>query len=356
MPAIGSHHTAVVDEPWDGPGAVADAPNSATVLRHMHAWYSGSGPDQKSSYKFPHHHPTATGAAVIAGVRNALARVSQADIPAGDRAGVEAHLNTHMNDYKGSQGAELPQDVRAGRAAASGQPSGQARMHRFPGQIRATLINRDGRNFYQVEGYASVFNVEYEMWDAFGPYTESVAPDAFDKSLANGPDVAFLVNHKGVTMARTTNGTLDVYADDIGLGVRALLNAERQDVRDLASAINDRLIDQMSFAFILNEGEWNKDFDRFRISEADINRGDVSAVNYGASPYTSIEARASEWLADAERVSGPVAREAFIRLASRLEIHLPEAGRSEPAPEAERDDSGSAVAVVMRRYLALDER
>lgn len=221
-----------------------------------------------------------------------------------------------------------PSALRAAQAG-SVKPSGPARMHRFPGEIRASLINRDGRNFYQVEGYASVFNVEYEMWDAFGSYTESVDSNAFSKSLANDPDVAFLTNHRGVTMARTTNGTLDVFADSVGLGVKALLNADRQDVRDLASAINDKLIDQMSFAFILNEGDWNKDFDRFRITEADINRGDVSAVNYGASPYTSIEARASEWLADAERVSLPLARAALGRLAVRL-------GSSGSVPAASR--------------------
>ena len=132
------------------------------------------------------------------------------------------------------------------------------------------------------------------MWDMFGPYDESVATNALDKSLAADPDVAFLVNHKGVTMARTTNGSLLLKSDLTGLGTQAFLNAERQDVRDFVSAVMDEDVDEMSFAFMINQGEWDEDFENFRLTELDINRGDVSGVNYGANPFTSISARAAE--------------------------------------------------------------
>jgi len=187
------------------------------------------------------------------------------------------------------------------------------------------LVNQDGRSFYEVEGYATVFDRAYEMWDMFGSYKETMGSEALDKSLANSPDVAFLVNHRGVTMARSTKDSLTLAKDSTGLHVHALLNADRQDVRDLASAIGDGLIDEMSFAFMLNQGVWNDDFDEFRITEADINRGDVSAVNYGANPYTSIQARAADWLADIPRLSEPVARAAFQRIHSRLEALGPSA-------------------------------
>ncbi|HEY5960534.1 MAG TPA: hypothetical protein VIV60_28470, partial [Polyangiaceae bacterium] len=51
-----------------------------------------------------------------------------------------------------------------------------------------------------------------------------------------------------------------------------------------------------------------------------INRGDVSAVNYGANPFTSIQARSTEWLSMAERVSAPVARAAFAELSKRGDL------------------------------------
>lgn len=99
MPAIKAHKTKVdASGEWDGPRAVAEAPNDEAVLRYMHAWYAGSEPERKGSYKFPHHAPGTDTAAVIAGVNNALARLSQADIPAEDRAGVEAHLRGHRKD------------------------------------------------------------------------------------------------------------------------------------------------------------------------------------------------------------------------------------------------------------------
>jgi HK97 family phage prohead protease len=107
--ALPVHHTPTVDASWDGPAAVAAMPNDDTVLRYCFAWQSpdaaadphesgdDDADDQKSNYKFPHH--AGKGApANLNGVRNALARLANANIPAGDRAGVEAHLRAHLND------------------------------------------------------------------------------------------------------------------------------------------------------------------------------------------------------------------------------------------------------------------
>jgi len=103
-----------------------------------------------------------------------------------------------------------------------------------------------------------------------------------------------------------------------GLRSIAYLNPDRQDVRDLVSAITDELITEMSFAFMLNDGEWTDDFTRFRILEADINRGDVSGVNYGANPYTSIAARSREVLDDLDHLPAGAQRAALRRLEERL--------------------------------------
>jgi phage head maturation protease len=35
--------------------------------------------------------------------------------------------------------------------------------------------------------YASVTETPYDMWDMFGPYTEEIAVDAFDQTLAADP-------------------------------------------------------------------------------------------------------------------------------------------------------------------------
>ena len=157
------------------------------------------------------------------------------------------------------------------------------------------------------------------MWDAFGEYHERVAVGAGRKTIASQPDVAFLVNHGGVTMARTTNGSLELEERREGGWHDAWLNPKRQDVSDLVAAIEDGDLDQMSFAFMIPDGfgQWSEEFTEFEIRAYDLNRGDVSAVNYGASPYTDISARSAEILQDLDGLPDGAAREAAGRLVRR---------------------------------------
>jgi HK97 family phage prohead protease len=173
---------------------------------------------------------------------------------------------------------------------------GMRRESPFGAEVRGKLEKRDGKELYHLHGYATVFDTPYPMWDMFGEYDEIVRGGAADLTLAKEPDVSFLVNHGGVTMARTTNGSLELEADKVGLAQDAWLNPDRSDVQILMSAIDDKLITEMSFAFMIPDagGWWSEDFQTFEIRQFDLDRGDVSAVNYGANPYTSIAARARE--------------------------------------------------------------
>lgn len=211
-------------------------------------------------------------------------------------------------------------------------PDGDARAGLdFTAQIRSTTVQRDGKKFYQLDGHASVVETPYEMYDAFGPYNETIDRSAFDKTLGSGPDVAFLLNHTGMTMARTKNsGTLELSMDEIGLATRAYLNPERQDVADLVLAIDDGDVDQMSFAFRIVRGTWSPDWMEYRLLEVDIDRGDVSAVNYGANPYTSISARAKQAFAAIAGLEGAALAEARARLDDRARALAGPA----PAPHA----------------------
>lgn len=96
---VAVHHTATDKAgSWDGADAVGAMPSEPGVLGYCHAWADPEGdPEAHRSYKFPHHR-TGGGPAVIAAVNNALARLNQADIPEGDRAGVERHLRAHRDD------------------------------------------------------------------------------------------------------------------------------------------------------------------------------------------------------------------------------------------------------------------
>lgn len=184
----------------------------------------------------------------------------------------------------------------------------------FPAQWRAQTVERAGKAFYEVSGYATAYDQKYDMWDMFGPYEESVAAGAATETLKAKPDVVFLVNHTGLAMARTISNTLELSEDDHGLADTAFLNPERQDVRDLVAAIEDGTITEQSFAFRIDEGWWNDDFTEFKIMQFDINRGDTSAVNYGANPHTDIAARQAAILRDLREAPESVRRAAAAAL------------------------------------------
>ncbi|MDG4784346.1 ATP-dependent Clp protease proteolytic subunit [Micromonospora sp. WMMD1102] len=245
------------------------------------------------------------------------------------------------------------------RAAAGprrrGAEQSSARMAAFPATLRAELVEHGGQQRYHVTGHASVVETPYEMWDAHGPYMEVIDARAFDRTLAAGPDVAFLVNHRGVTMARTTNGSLKLSMDGVGLAVEAWLNPKRQDVTDLVVAIQDRDITEMSFAFMLGDGggKWSSDFSEFRVTDADIDRGDVSAVNYGANPYTDVAARAREVLADLDHLPAGAARAAMARLKLRADL-TPATPPAAPVRAVDAGDSAGRSLVHVAALLDED--
>ena len=140
----------------------------------------------------------------------------------------------------------------------------------------------------ELTGYASVFDTGYEMHDGFGAYTETVRRGAFTTTLGKTPDVAYLTNHAGLKMARTLSGSLRLSEDRTGLHTVAQVNTSRGDVRDLVAAIEDGDVDQMSFGFRVVQQEWSTDYGQRSMLELDLHRGDVSAVNFGASPTTSV--------------------------------------------------------------------
>ncbi len=145
-----------------------------------------------------------------------------------------------------------------------------------------------------ITGYASVYDDEYDL----GYFTERVAPGAFDGRLDD--DVRLLINHDGMPLARTTNGTLELTTDGRGLFYRANL-ADTQEGRDLYKLIQRGDITQSSFAFTIDEDEWTADR-KLRTIKRVGRLYDVSPVTYPASPTTTVQARAmAAGLLDEER-------------------------------------------------------
>ena len=192
------------------------------------------------------------------------------------------------------------------RAAGTIQPADRPRERRSSevGQVRGSVLvpakvelrakgDSDRLDFH---GIASVTERGYEMYDAFGPYTEVVEAGAFADTLARADlDVVLVLGHDSMRrIARTKNGSLVLAETDEGLDVLASdLDPSDADVAYIVPKLRSGLIDEMSFMFRIESGQWSPDYSEYRITRVDIHRGDVSIVGYGANPHTSASLRAS---------------------------------------------------------------
>ena len=147
-----------------------------------------------------------------------------------------------------------------------------------------------------IEGYPIVFNQRTAIGDFFFEEIDSHALDNADLS-----DIKFMVNHDDgmIPLARHRRGkrsTMDINIDDAGLHITTRLDIEKNETaRALCSAVDRGDIEDMSFAFgvEVSGDEWfdlDKPMPIRRITK--ISRVfEVSAVNDGAYPQTSIYAR-----------------------------------------------------------------
>jgi hypothetical protein len=104
-----------------------------------------------------------------------------------------------------------------------------------------------GKQYRTVAGYAVV-------WDAvsldLGGFKETFKRGAFTEALAQKPDIRLLYNHDSAyVLARSSNGTLEVEEDEIGLRVWARVDMNDPHVRMVAAKLENGTVDQMSFAF-----------------------------------------------------------------------------------------------------------
>lgn len=188
-------------------------------------------------------------------------------------------------------------------------------------ELRATQV--DGKDGLHLDGYASVTETPYQMWDFTGPYTEVISAGAFAKTIGERADVALLLNHGGMTLARTKPGTLRLAEDDTGLHVEADMDPRMTAVSDMRYAMERGDLDEMSFAFSVTRQKWSPDYTELRIDEVDLNKGDVSVVNYGANPATSVALRARDLFAS--KLSPRRARAMLTALQQERALSAPDA-------------------------------
>ena len=142
-----------------------------------------------------------------------------------------------------------------------------------------------------VEGYASTFE-SYEMVEIDGvKYYERIDRHAFDDTDMS--DVVFLRDHTGRVLARTKNGSVQVWVDDHGLAQRSnlgLTGASKEMLEDIRAG----LYTQMSFSFVVESDHFEKET-RTRVIDKIKKLYDVSAVAFPANPYTEIGLSARDY-------------------------------------------------------------
>ena len=114
----------------------------------------------------------------------------------------------------------------------------------------------------EIKGYAAVFNSP-ETYD----YTEVIDSKAFDE--ADMSDVVLRYNHNDsfMVLARTRNKSLELNVDEKGLFIDAKLQDDITEHKNIYNAIKSRLIDKQSFAFTVEEDNYDYDTDTRTITK-----------------------------------------------------------------------------------------
>jgi len=142
----------------------------------------------------------------------------------------------------------------------------------------------------RISGYAAVF----DKWsEDLGWFREKIAPGAFADALKKSDTVALFNHDSNLVLGRTSNGTLRLKEDEVGLHMEVDL-PDTQAANDLYKLVERGDIKQQSFGFIVEENEWrygkNGELDERTITRVS-DLFDVSPVTYPAYPDTSVAKR-----------------------------------------------------------------
>ncbi len=162
-------------------------------------------------------------------------------------------------------------------------------------EIRA-VDNQDDK--MTIEGYAIVFEEPATHQYGNESFTETIKRGALDNTDMKDVPLRYNHNDNVMIMARTRNKSLRLIVDEKGLLIQADL-IDTQSNRDAYKAIQEGLIDKMSFAFRVADGG-----DKWSFGENETTREvhnierlfDVSIVDMPFYDATSIYSRSFDLL------------------------------------------------------------
>ncbi len=158
----------------------------------------------------------------------------------------------------------------------------------FAGEMRA-LKKDDGGML--IEGYPIVYGRYANLWG----FKEIILAGAATEALERSSELVLWNHATDQPMAARKNGTLEVKEDEHGVWIRAEVSKTFWG-RNGYEAIQNGLVDKMSFAFDIESDSWSwKDFDGVKIEVREIKKlamiYDYSAVTFPAYEDTEVTAR-----------------------------------------------------------------
>lgn len=161
---------------------------------------------------------------------------------------------------------------------------------------------KEGENGMIIEGYFVRYN---DRTNLFGDLWEQIDHGAIN--LDADCDVRCLYNHNTDTvLGRTTNNTLELRSDNVGLWGRVQLNPDDPEAVAIYHRIKRGDISQCSFGFEILEEDWTREAYGDLCTIRALKLYEVSPVTFPAYASTSVEARMAQrdqhWKRRKERI------------------------------------------------------
>ncbi len=188
-------------------------------------------------------------------------------------------------------------------------------------EVRSTTD--DESDYMSFRGYAAVFNSPSQPL----PFTETVLPGAFKKSLNSRNNVRMYLNHdSSMLLATTRAGTLRLEEDSKGLLVDADLPPTTVG-RDLSILMQRGDVDSMSFGFSVPRGGDKYSDDGMTRELKEVRLYEVSVVTgFPAYEATSASVRSLDILAQRTEVDADKLAVAITQLEAGAELNDDMAG------------------------------
>ena len=146
----------------------------------------------------------------------------------------------------------------------------------------------------RIEGYAARYDTPFQVFSVPGyRFMRKQEPGSYQRSLSQNPKVMLRLNHEEA-FANTRAGTLQLSERDDGLWFEGLVSKKNPQGLAMLVEMNRGTLTESSVAYqvvrAVYEEEELEDGSIVRtqiVQEADINRGDVSVVQFGMNPETT---------------------------------------------------------------------